>query len=77
MRCKSKWKTSEWCKARVNERVVQGDSGESKTGEWGNVRVEDKSVVQGKSGEWETREYGVATFSRLLKIIGLFCKKAL
>ena len=31
------------------------------------------------AGEWgiERVEYGVATISRLLKIIGLFCKRAL
>ena len=28
-------------------------------------------------GVWDTSTYGVATMSRLLKIIGLFCKRAL
>ena len=41
----------------MNERVVQGESGECKTREWCKVSAEDKRVVQGGSWEWEMREW--------------------
>jgi len=64
---------------REKEREREGERGRERERERERAREKEQECVRviGKKDVSQEEWYGVASISRLLKIIGLFCKRAL